>query len=72
MIRNVSISDNTIIRHRGKLLHAHGVGGLTFAGNRVVDSTHYPVESLETPVELGPGVIDFRIEIEQPVCTEIA
>lgn len=65
VIRNVSISDNTIIRHRGRLLHAHGVGGLNFTGNRVMDSTHYPVEPLETPIELGPGVCDARIEIEQ-------
>lgn len=43
VLRNARILDNTIIRHRGRLLHAHGIDGLEFTGNQLIASTRYPV-----------------------------
>lgn len=62
VLRNIRIEDNVIIRHRGRLLHAHGVDGLVFAGNRVSDSVYYPL-NLQTPaICASEGVHNVRIE----------
>jgi hypothetical protein len=62
VLRNVRILDNTIIRHRGRLLHAHGVDGLTFAGNRLVASTRYPVSPADALFDLGDAVNNAHLE----------
>lgn len=72
VLRNISIFDNTFVRHRGHLLHAHGVDGLRFTGNRILESLNYPVAPTETPVELGSGVSNVHLEIEQVARTTIA
>jgi hypothetical protein len=56
VLRNIRVVDNTIIRHRGRLLRAQGVDGLTVTGNRIADSTRYPVIPAVPPVELGEGM----------------
>lgn len=61
-LRNIRIQDNTIIRHRGCLLHAHGVDGLTFTGNRVSDSARYPLDLRGRACFIDNNVLNAEIE----------
>jgi hypothetical protein len=62
VIGTVRVVNNTVVRHRGKLVHAHGVDRLVVSGNRVTDSTRYPVLSPGAQVEVGKGIRDAAVE----------
>jgi len=62
VLRQVLIADNTVIRHRGRFLHAHGVDGLTVTGNQIIQSTRYPLAPEEPLVHLGEGVLNATIQ----------
>lgn len=66
VLRRVRFEGNTIIRHRGRLLHAHAVDGLIVADNRVQSSTRYPVVAVDRQVDLGPGVANATIRMDRP------
>lgn len=64
-LRNIRVEDNTIIRHRGRVLHAHGVDGLVFRNNVVRDSRRYAVSHPPALIDLGPGM--GACAVESPV-----
>lgn len=68
VLKNIRIEDNLFIRHSGSLLHAHGVDGLVFRGNRVLDSTRYPVTPVTALIDLGAGM--GRHTVEEPTPAE--
>ncbi len=62
VLQNVRIENNLFIRHRGRLLHAHGVEGLVFRNNEVQTSTRYPVSHPANLIELGTGMGQHTVE----------
>ena len=56
VLKSIRILDNTIIRPAGPLLHAHGVDGLSFTGNRLLASEHHPAAPDGELFDLGAAV----------------
>ena len=66
VLQNVRIENNLFIRHRGRLLHAHGVEGLVFRNNEVQASTRHPVSHPDSLIELGAGMGQHTVENPAP------
>lgn len=64
VMRNITVEQNTIIRHRGRALHAHGVDGLVFRQNTIRDASRHPGSDPASLIDLGPGMGRTDIDAE--------
>lgn len=62
VMKNIRIENNTIVKHSSRILSANGVEGLTFRGNKIIQSKNYPARDRGPEFEIGKSVSQVDIE----------